>query len=315
LEYIQNFEELKDKKIYIFQYPKGVFSYSSGTIKEIKDYFEFSHLASTKPGSSGSPIILEEANEIIGIHKQGNLDKNENYGDFIWPVIYTLTSDYPYKKINSDNNTYEGGFLNNKKEGFGIKTEPNGFCYIGQFENDKFHGKGILYIDYEKSYIGDFKYGKIEGYGKVIYKNECYFLGQLKDNFRIGKGKYFNKKGELIYEGDFVDCKMEGYGTINYGKGRYYTGQIKAGLANGKGTFYDKKGVIYEGDLVDHIYSGYGKLFFLVENTILDNLRIMNQMELENYIIRKENFYMKVIIWMVNLMEMGKDILLMEHII
>ena len=54
-----------------------------GIIKEI-DKNEFTHLANTKKGSSGSPIFLENSIDVIGIHKEGSKDKTENYGDFLF---------------------------------------------------------------------------------------------------------------------------------------------------------------------------------------------------------------------------------------
>ena len=41
------------------------------------------NLASTKKGSSGSPIFLKDGIKVIGIHKSGNKNNSENYGDFI----------------------------------------------------------------------------------------------------------------------------------------------------------------------------------------------------------------------------------------
>ena len=72
---------LINSNIYIPQYVKGEeLMISSGSIKEINKY-EFTHLANSEEGSSGSPIFLENSIKVIGIHKEGNKDKTENYGD------------------------------------------------------------------------------------------------------------------------------------------------------------------------------------------------------------------------------------------
>ena len=88
-EWINN--DLINNSIYIPQYPggKGLMN-AKGIIKEINKY-EFTHLANTEQGSSGSPIFLENRINIIGIHKQGNIKKTENYGDFIYPAINIIT--------------------------------------------------------------------------------------------------------------------------------------------------------------------------------------------------------------------------------
>ena len=54
---------------------------------------EFTHLAKTQKGSSGSPIFLKGKNKVIGIHKEGSTMRQENYGDFISPIISLLTFD------------------------------------------------------------------------------------------------------------------------------------------------------------------------------------------------------------------------------
>ena len=58
-----------------------------------KTKYKFSYNASTDEGWSGSPKILNETKNIIGIHKKGNtIIKNENenikvnLGYFIWPI-------------------------------------------------------------------------------------------------------------------------------------------------------------------------------------------------------------------------------------
>ena len=79
MEYINGYEKFENKEIYITQYPGGEeLSYSKGKIKEINKY-EFSHLSSTKKGSSGSPIFIEGRIKVIGIHKQGAKDNSENF--------------------------------------------------------------------------------------------------------------------------------------------------------------------------------------------------------------------------------------------
>ena len=72
---------LINKEIYIPQYIEdNILKNSEGIIKDIFKY-EFSHLANTIKGYSGSKILLKNNNKVIGIHKAscGNI---ENFGDF-----------------------------------------------------------------------------------------------------------------------------------------------------------------------------------------------------------------------------------------
>ena len=63
-----------NQKIYIPQYPEGnKLSVSEGKILKINiEDDELVYDASTKSGSSGSPILLKDTKKIIGIHKKGN---------------------------------------------------------------------------------------------------------------------------------------------------------------------------------------------------------------------------------------------------
>ena len=93
--------------IYIPQYVRGrELVNARGIIKNINKH-EFTHLANTEKESSGSPIFLENSIYVIGIHREGNIDKTENYGDFIYPAINKIKIDVK-KKRNS------GKYINGK---------------------------------------------------------------------------------------------------------------------------------------------------------------------------------------------------------
>ena len=224
-EYINGYKEYENKKIYIPQYPGGgELSNSKGIIKSINDY-EFSHLASTKAGSSGSPIFIEGTIKVIGIHKQGRKDNSENYGNFIGPIIESLKKNLKYEKRYYNKDIYEGEFKNDKREGNGKYIWENGEYYIGQWLNGNKHGMGIIYYkDGNIKYEGDFVNGNAEGNGKYIYENGNYYIGQwLNDKFH-GKGIKYYKNGNILYEGDFVNGKAEGNGKYIWENGNYYIG-------------------------------------------------------------------------------------------
>ena len=168
-------------------------SNSRGKIKSIKNY-EFSHLASTKEGSSGSPIFIEETIKVIGIHKQGKKDNSENYGNFIGPIIESLKMNLKYDKKYYDKEVYEGEYRNENREGYGKYIYENGNYYIGQWLNDKPHGKGIKYYKNGNIlYEGDFVNGKAEGNGKYIYEDGEYYIGQWLNGNKHGKGIIYYK--------------------------------------------------------------------------------------------------------------------------
>ena len=86
-------ENLINKDIYIVQYPEGEnLSYSEGQIKQINN-FELIYNGDTKLGSSGSPLLLKNSKEVLGIHKQSNINNKEKYGTFISSILQFLDED------------------------------------------------------------------------------------------------------------------------------------------------------------------------------------------------------------------------------
>ena len=73
-------------------------SYSKGEINKIERY-QFSYNASTLPGSSGSPIFLIQTTYVIGIHKGGDENEKENYGDLLFPIINFIKKENEIKII------------------------------------------------------------------------------------------------------------------------------------------------------------------------------------------------------------------------
>ena len=123
---------LINNDIYIPQYIGGKqLKNALGIIKNISLY-EITHLANTIKGSSGSPIFLKNSNKVIGIHKEGAPFKNENYGDFIYPVINIIKEDIQKKRNN-------GKYINGK-----YIWEDEKY-YIGEVKNNIPNGRGIKY--------------------------------------------------------------------------------------------------------------------------------------------------------------------------
>ena len=220
IEYINGYRGYENKEIYIPQYPGGgELSYSKGKIKTIDNY-EFSHLASTKRGSSGSPIFIDGTIKVIGMHKQGSKDKSENYGNFIFPIIESLKKDLKYDKKYYNKDLYEGEYKDEKREGYGKYIYENGEYYIGEWLKDKMHGKGILYYNIGNiKYEGEFVNSKKEGKGKYIYENGEYYIGEWLNDKMHGKGILYYENGNIKYDGDFYNGKIEGKGKYIYESG------------------------------------------------------------------------------------------------
>ena len=267
IEYLNGYEQFENKQIFIPQFPGGGnLNYSKGNIKKINSYkYEFSHLSSTLAGSSGSPIFLKESSFVLGIHKQTNEKKHENYGNFIGPVIEELKSNIKIEKQISENEEYEGEIINGKREGRGkLIFKKNGEYYVGHFKNNKFNGRGIIYYKNNKiKYEGDFIDDYYNGYGTFRLVGGYYYYGQWVNGKKHGKGKIYNKQNNIIYEGDFINNKYEGKGKLIYKDGEYYIGEFKNSKRHGNGIQYYKNDKIkYEGPFINDKMEGEGKFYF-----------------------------------------------------
>ena len=162
-EEIEEYNNYKNKEIFIVQFLLDESSPPSNKIKSIRN-FKFTHLERTEPDSLGSPIILKDTKKVIGIHCSGSNIKEVNYGYFIWPIIQSLRLNLKFDIVNNNGNIYEGEFKNNKFEGYGKYSYKSGDYYIGQWSDNKKHGKGAIYDKYNIiKFEGNFVNGKIEG--------------------------------------------------------------------------------------------------------------------------------------------------------
>ena len=262
-----NIKNIINNPIYIPQYPHGnKFCYSTGFIKYIKDN-EITYNATTKEGSSGSPIFLENSIKVIGIHKEGNIYIEENHGNFIYPIIEDLQNNNINKNIKGEYNKYKykdgkyyiGPILNRLPNGKGkIYYKNNNLYYEGDIKNGIKEGNGKIYFENGNYYVGQFTNDQITGKGKEYYNDGCY-VGDFVNGLKHGKGKYYWKNGE-IYEGDYVNGKREGYGKYIYEEGNYYEGFWMNNLKHGKGKQFYKNGALQSDiDFVNDKIEGFGR--------------------------------------------------------
>lgn len=93
------YNDLKEKRIYIPQYPNGELAFSEGKIRE-KQKHVIIYDASSSPVSSGSPIFLDNTTRVIGIHFGGLPHSNENFGACIYPINNLINGDIVKNESN-----------------------------------------------------------------------------------------------------------------------------------------------------------------------------------------------------------------------
>ena len=123
--------------------------------------------------------------------------------------INTLNS--PWNKVNRrDPNCISG----NCKDGIGTYLYANGHRYVGQFK---------------KNPMDDL-------FEQLLFQ---------KKSFRHGYGKYYNKKGRLVYEGYHKSDTRHGEGIYYWEDGEKYVGKFEKGKQHGRGAMYNSKGKKY----------------------------------------------------------------------
>ena len=128
-----NNPQLMHKEVYLLHYPDGEEDvyYSQGEIINIKNNFLFRANYSTRPGSSGSPIIDYEKNIVIGMHQKSN--GLEGLGIILKYAIKSFIEEklkeieYQYKNLYSYKDTIDLVYINPNSKEKKIKILGNNF--------------------------------------------------------------------------------------------------------------------------------------------------------------------------------------------
>ena len=84
---INNYQKYLNNEIIVHHYPQALEQcVSQGKIIKINNK-EITHESSTEQGSSGSPIVIKNQIEVIGVHKSGSEENKLNCGNLIIDVI------------------------------------------------------------------------------------------------------------------------------------------------------------------------------------------------------------------------------------
>ncbi|MFZ5967378.1 MAG: YceG family protein [Bacillota bacterium] len=201
---------------------------------------------------------------IIGALWSGISPGEDSYGYGIGldpdPVIEWIDHEVQYGDPSKDK--YQGEWLNEKRDGYGIMLFANGDRYAGQWENDMINGSGTMYFRNGDIYEGQWVNNVMHGEGKIIFhKNGDIYEGEFQNNRANGTGKYTLADGDM-YEGTFEDNKPHGICTAYYNNGEKpgtkYEGEWVNGIKEGKGKLYMSSGQTYEGDFGDGSINGFG---------------------------------------------------------
>ncbi|XP_062444682.1 radial spoke head 10 homolog B-like isoform X1 [Rhea pennata] len=139
---------------------------------------------------------------------------------------------------------YSGDWVNNNKEGWGVRRYKSGNIYEGQWKKNVRHGKGRMrWLTANQEYAGQWEYGIQHGFGTHIW-----FLQRMPLSQYPLRNKYI---------GDFVNGNRHGHGRFIYASGAMYDGEWVCNKKHGRGKFVFKNGHVYEGEFVDDHIAEY----------------------------------------------------------
>ena len=195
----------------------------------------------------GKMIIINNNNEkkiYQGIWKKNVLNKGNIYypnkGEYIGQMKNYMRDGKG--KYTSDEETYEGDWKEDKKDGNGIIIYKNGCKYEGQFKNNKIEGIGKMsWID-GAYYSGEFKNNIFNGKGVLKGNNNHIYNGYFQNGIYNGEGEFKWINGDTIesYKGNYLCGKRNGSGEFHFKNGHIYRGRWESGSPHGKGIYETK---------------------------------------------------------------------------
>mmetsp|Transcript_3549 Transcript_3549/g.3318 ORF Transcript_3549/g.3318 Transcript_3549/m.3318 type:complete len:404 (+) Transcript_3549:360-1571(+) len=189
---------------------------------------------------------------------KGELNKRktgrEGKGKVIWPEGVSYEGGFFDDKQNGFGrlihrlrDVYEGDWFENKAHGPGIYYHMNGVKYVGTFFDDLPHGNGVEEWPDGSKYDGQFVAGKKEGQGIFKWNSGNEYRGGFHNNLMWGKGIYMWPDGRS-YEGEWGNGKLNGNGIFKWPDGRMYQGNYQDNEKHGYGEYFWPDGRIFRGN-------------------------------------------------------------------
>ena len=163
-----------------------------------------------------------------------------------------------FHKIFESDSSYEGEWLNGKRDGVGVLCWKNISKYIGEFKEDKVFGFGILWHEDGDDYTGYWNDYQAQGIGRYKTGKDASYEGYWFEDKQSGFGCETWPKGSS-YVGEYIEGNKEGYGILNFENSGGYEGEFAVGCISGIGVFYFKDdGRRYEGEWKNNKMHGFG---------------------------------------------------------
>ncbi|XP_078445795.1 uncharacterized protein LOC144714870 [Wolffia australiana] len=141
---------------------------------------------------------------------------------------------------------YEGDWIDDKYDGFGVETWARGSRYRGQYRQGLRHGFGIYRFYTGDLYAGEWSSGQSHGCGVHTCEDGSRYIGEFKWGVKHGLGHYHFRNGDT-YSGEYFADKMHGFGVYRFANGHRYEGAWHEGRRQGLGMYTFRNGETQSG--------------------------------------------------------------------
>ncbi|XP_030500684.1 uncharacterized protein LOC115716103 [Cannabis sativa] len=136
---------------------------------------------------------------------------------------------------------YEGDWIDEKYDGYGVETWAKGSRYRGQYRQGLRHGIGVYRFYTGDVYAGEWSNGQCHGCGVHTCEDGSKYIGEFKWGVKHGLGHYHFRNGDT-YAGEYFADKMHGFGVYQFANGHRYEGAWHEGRRQGLGMYTFRNG-------------------------------------------------------------------------
>ncbi|XP_058104120.1 phosphatidylinositol 4-phosphate 5-kinase 5-like [Magnolia sinica] len=141
---------------------------------------------------------------------------------------------------------YEGDWVDDKYDGYGVETWARGSRYRGQYRQGLRHGFGVYRFYTGDVYAGEWLSGQSHGCGVHTCEDGSRYVGEFKWGVKHGLGHYHFRNGDT-YSGEYFADKMHGFGVYCFANGHRYEGAWHEGRRQGLGMYTFRNGETQSG--------------------------------------------------------------------
>ncbi|XP_047321283.1 uncharacterized protein LOC124925348 [Impatiens glandulifera] len=173
---------------------------------------------------------------------------------------------------------YEGDWVDNKYDGYGVETWARGSRYRGQYRQGLRNGFGVYRFYTGDVYAGEWSNGQSHGCGVHTCEDGSRYVGEFKFGVKHGLGHYHFRNGD-VYAGEYFGDKMHGFGVYRFGNGHRYEGSWHESGRQGLGMYSFRSGETQSGHWNNGILDIPSTQTFSVSSVAVNHSKVLNAVQ------------------------------------